>query len=235
VNLTLRKAGIAASLLCLSLIVAGPVPASASGFMRKLSDTQSAGLRSLDEQVAAALSSASAPGGVRTSMNRVSWRGGDVTLKFPLPEGLRDLDGAPLSSVSADRSRARSVRSAALRRAGETLYDYGCPHGVRTFWFCFYENTNFNGVQKNSAGPGNGRMLEFKSSGYQDLGAYGFRDKTSSWVTTDNSRNVRVYDYRPGGTVCGEQTLLWTEKINRATGYVGDASNDRADCFYAYG
>ncbi|GAB2720239.1 hypothetical protein [Kitasatospora kifunensis] len=173
--------------------------------------TQAQARARLDADIAQAL--AHRAGGVRTGANEVEWQdgeGGKAVEVFPLPASLE-------AQMPGKQPR-------------EVSYRFGCPYGWTpgSAWYCFYENSNFNGVaESGQSGPGNGRMLKWSNwHGVTDLGDWNFRDKVSSWVNK-TSYKIEVGDY----AVAPNYYRLWIENGNQAMGYVGDQANDRADFF----
>lgn len=81
-------------------------------------------------------------------------------------------------------------------------------------WFCFYEHEQFNG-----------RRVQFRDCGVQNLTDFGFDRQASSWVNSTSSP-VDVYGAPDGG---GER--LWHEEPLSSSSYVGVQSNDRASSF----
>lgn len=166
--------------------------------------------------------------GKRRSINEVESDNGKVVEALPLPSGLEVLNAAPVSTVKGGVSAQGVVHAAAV------YYKYGCEYGSKTRWTCLYQNSNFNGLQKEDAGPGNGRILRFQSAGsVQDLGKWNFRDQTSSWVNTTKNL-VRVGDIPAGGD-CNSANILWEEDPETQSGYVGRAANDHGDCIFING
>ncbi|MCF3134756.1 peptidase inhibitor family I36 protein [Streptomyces olivochromogenes] len=83
--------------------------------------------------------------------------------------------------------------------------DADCPSG----WFCFYQDINW--------GYPRGKLQD---CGTQDLGAWGWKDRTSS---VDNSTDSAVFYSSLGGEV------LIRNWARRAIAWVGANANDRAE------
>lgn len=106
------------------------------------------------------------------------------------------------------------VAGQAAHGADEPVTTLGTPNCPYT-WTCLYEHANYNG-----------RRLQFSACGYiQDLGAYGFRDKATSWHN-NQTRGTRSWVYN----WTGSWTLLWTEGgAPSMSPNVGPGNNDKAD------
>ncbi|MFF5213607.1 hypothetical protein [Streptosporangium sp. NPDC000396] len=115
-------------------------------------------------------------GGSQTAPNEVTWNKGEkneVRLLLPVPSGMED-------EVQAAKDKERSLSGTLA-----TYYKNGCPYSSFTKWACLYENENFNGVQNEAQGPGNGRLLQFKdTSVLQNLNQWYFQDTASSAMNT---------------------------------------------------
>lgn len=86
--------------------------------------------------------------------------------------------------------------------------------------YCVYEHRDFGG-----------RRLSFRDRGTNDLAAYGFRDKTSSWKNR-TSTTVIAYNYKSLlSSPSGGTEELWREAPGTQSAYVG-SKNDKADYLY---
>ena len=130
----------------------------------------------------------------------ISWDDGKVVLV------LQEDDAGELSAEDD------GPESSAVVGSSQVLPNpHGCPPG----WYCVYEHRNW-GV----------RRLQFSDCTRNDLGNYGFRNMTSSWVN-NGSRTVQAMDDIPLLPDRG----LWTMPPQSLSAYVGDANNDKADYF----
>lgn len=148
-------------------------------------------------------------GGTQTGAREVSFEGGDLVLEMQDPEPKGEDASNPLKAESDDPTEEKVDAS--------TLYYQRCPIG----WYCFYEHINYN----RSTG---GWMLRYRGcnrSGLTGVFPAWFRNKTSSWVNYSGVRYVAVKD---------GNTVIWTEPGYRASPWVGQRNNDRADKFTCY-
>ena len=137
---------------------------------------------------------ASHPNAYQTSTYQVAFGDGSVRMNF-VPEGSDHVATPELTSALA-----------------ATSYLNQCPYGNSTFWYCFYQHSNFKG-----------RMLQFKACGpfggvSQNLADYGFQQETSSWTNTNPNARIYVFS-NPDWT-----QLLWIEdKGPTQSSWVGTA------------
>lgn len=195
--LALASAATAALHGCADTPVEDDAPVATSADSSELARASEADL-SLDAQIASLL--LQHPDAVQVDERSIGWDDGKVVLV--LPEDGVSITSAPASGAAANEESISPMVYAPV---------HGCPDG----WYCVYEAANFGG-----------RRLQFSDCTRNDLGDYGFRDRTSSWVN-NGSRTIQVMDDLNNAI----DKVLWTMAPRSSSSYVGDGANDRADYF----
>ncbi len=147
------------------------------------------------------------PGGVQVSDNAMAWDGGETVVVWPSPgesNAPAGLGANVRSDVASELGLATTAADAPAAKSWQT-----CSAG----YYCFYSGSNYSGTR-----------LEFNTRCSGDVGAWGFSDQASSWVSRNYNKVINAHDYKGG-------PHLWSMSPGQRSSYVGAGADNRMSYF----